>query len=149
MSSVIWLTRRLGRRASLSSLTGSPPTLLTTSCRRRRRGRCSEWSRYCSLRWGCTRSRGETWCRTGETRRPRTRLADSVRVQYHTEPMSNDTKKVIYSMMGVGRVHPPKRQVLRDISLGFFYGAKIGVLGLNGAGKSTLLRIIAGIDQEY
>jgi len=63
--------------------------------------------------------------------------------------MSNDTKKVIYSMMGVGRVHPPKRQVLRDISLGFFYGAKIGVLGLNGAGKSTLLRIIAGMDQEY
>jgi len=52
-------------------------------------------------------------------------------------------------MMGVGRVHPPKRQVLRDISLGFFYGAKIGVLGLNGAGKSTLLRIIAGIDQDY
>ena len=52
-------------------------------------------------------------------------------------------------MMGVGRVHPPKRQVLRDISLGFFYGAKIGVLGLNGAGKSTLLRIIAGIDEDY
>jgi sulfate-transporting ATPase len=57
--------------------------------------------------------------------------------------------QVIYSMMRVGRVHPPKNQVLRDISLGFFYGAKIGVLGLNGSGKSTLLRIIAGVDQDY
>jgi len=52
-------------------------------------------------------------------------------------------------MMRVGRIHPPNRQVLRDISLGFFYGAKIGVLGLNGAGKSTLLRIMAGVDDDY
>ena len=57
--------------------------------------------------------------------------------------------KVIYSMMRVGRIHPPNRQVLRDISLGFYYGAKIGVLGLNGAGKSTLLRIMAGVDKGY
>jgi len=57
--------------------------------------------------------------------------------------------KVIYSMMRVGRIYPPNKQVLRDISLGFFYGAKIGVLGLNGAGKSTLLRIMAGVDTEY
>ncbi len=63
--------------------------------------------------------------------------------------MAVDDKKVIYSMMRVGRVFPPKNQVLHDISLGFFYGAKIGVLGLNGSGKSTLLRIMAGIDQEY
>ncbi|MHB9150485.1 MAG: energy-dependent translational throttle protein EttA [Thermoleophilia bacterium] len=63
--------------------------------------------------------------------------------------MTVDDKKVIYSMVRVGRVHPPKNQVLRDISLGFFYGAKIGVLGLNGSGKSTLLRIMAGIDQDY
>ena len=62
--------------------------------------------------------------------------------------MTNDTK-VIYSMVRVGRIHPPNKQVLRDISLGFYYGAKIGVLGLNGAGKSTLLRIMAGVDQEY
>ncbi len=61
---------------------------------------------------------------------------------------SNDTK-VIFSMMRVGRMHPPNHQVLRDISLGFYYGAKIGVLGLNGAGKSTLLRIIAGVDTDY
>ena len=60
-----------------------------------------------------------------------------------------ETQQVIYSMVRVGRVHPPNRQVLRDISLGFFYGAKIGVLGLNGAGKSTLLRIMAGVDEEY
>jgi len=52
-------------------------------------------------------------------------------------------------MHKVGKIYPPNKQVLRDISLGFFYGAKIGVLGLNGAGKSTLLRIIAGIDQDY
>jgi ATP-binding cassette ChvD family protein len=52
-------------------------------------------------------------------------------------------------MTKVGRVVPPNKQILRDISLGFYYGAKIGVLGLNGAGKSTLLRIMAGIDQDY
>ncbi len=52
-------------------------------------------------------------------------------------------------MHKVGRVHPPKKQVLKDISLGFFYGAKIGVLGLNGAGKSSLLKIIAGLDDGY
>ncbi|MCY4486776.1 MAG: energy-dependent translational throttle protein EttA [Deltaproteobacteria bacterium] len=63
--------------------------------------------------------------------------------------MSNDDRQVIFSLIGVGKVHPPKRQVLKDIYLSFFYGAKIGVLGLNGAGKSTLLRIIAGVEQEY
>jgi ATP-binding cassette ChvD family protein len=52
-------------------------------------------------------------------------------------------------MVRVGRIHPPNKQVLRDISLGFYYGAKIGVLGLNGAGKSTLLRIMAGVDKDY
>ncbi len=52
-------------------------------------------------------------------------------------------------MVRVGRIYPPNKQVLRDISLGFYYGAKIGVLGLNGSGKSTLLRIMAGIDQDY
>ncbi len=62
--------------------------------------------------------------------------------------MPSDTQ-VIYSMMRVGRIHPPNKQVLRDISLGFYYGAKIGVLGLNGAGKSTLLRIMAGVDTDY
>lgn len=64
--------------------------------------------------------------------------------------MTTDTQKIIYSMVRVGRVHPPNnRQVLRDISLGFYYGAKIGVLGLNGSGKSTLLRIMAGVDPDY
>jgi ATPase subunit of ABC transporter with duplicated ATPase domains len=62
--------------------------------------------------------------------------------------MPSDTQ-VIYSMIKVGRIHPPNKQVLRDISLGFYYGAKIGVLGLNGAGKSTLLRIMAGVDKDY
>lgn len=52
-------------------------------------------------------------------------------------------------MSKVGKIYPPKKQVLRDISLSFFYGAKIGVLGLNGAGKSSLLRIIAGVDTDY
>ena len=59
------------------------------------------------------------------------------------------TDQVIYSMVRVGKLHPPSKQVLRDISLGFYYGAKIGVLGLNGAGKSTLLKIMAGVDEEY
>jgi energy-dependent translational throttle protein EttA len=59
-------------------------------------------------------------------------------------------QQVIFSMVRVGRIVPPNnRQILRDISLGFYYGAKIGVLGLNGAGKSTLLRIIAGKDDGY
>jgi ATP-binding cassette ChvD family protein len=62
--------------------------------------------------------------------------------------MTSDTL-VIYSMNKVGRTVPPNKQILRDISLGFYYGAKIGVLGLNGAGKSTLLRIMAGVDQDY
>ncbi len=57
--------------------------------------------------------------------------------------------KIIFSMVGVGKVYKPNKQVLRDIYLSFFYGAKIGVLGLNGAGKSTLLRIIAGEEQDY
>src|SRR5574341_1110558 len=61
---------------------------------------------------------------------------------------TND-KQVIFSLVGVGKVYPPKKQVLRDIYLGFYYGAKIGVLGLNGAGKSTLLRIIAGVERDY
>ena len=60
-----------------------------------------------------------------------------------------DDKQIIFSLVGVGRVHPPKRHVLKDIYLSFFYGAKIGVLGLNGSGKSTLLRIIAGVDKDY
>jgi len=54
--------------------------------------------------------------------------------------MANETTQVIYSMNKVGRIVPPNKQILRDISLGFYLGAKIGVLGLNGAGKSTLLR---------
>ncbi|MBI5298234.1 MAG: energy-dependent translational throttle protein EttA [Chloroflexi bacterium] len=62
--------------------------------------------------------------------------------------MANESL-VIYSMNKVGRIVPPNKQILRDISLGFYYGAKIGVLGLNGAGKSTLLRIMAGVDKDY
>lgn len=58
-------------------------------------------------------------------------------------------KEIIFSMYKVGKVYPNKKQVLRDISLSFFYGAKIGVLGLNGAGKSSLLKIIAGVDKDF
>ncbi|MCK9326053.1 MAG: energy-dependent translational throttle protein EttA [Bacteroidales bacterium] len=61
--------------------------------------------------------------------------------------MSEDNK-IIFSMVGVGKVVPPNRQILKDIYLSFFYGAKIGIIGLNGSGKSTLLKIIAGIDQS-
>jgi len=63
--------------------------------------------------------------------------------------MSANDKQIIFSLVGVGRIHPPKKQVLKDIYLSFFYGAKIGVLGLNGSGKSTLLRIIGGVDTDY
>ncbi|MEC9294737.1 MAG: ATP-binding cassette domain-containing protein, partial [Pseudomonadota bacterium] len=55
----------------------------------------------------------------------------------------------VFTMNRVGKVVPPKKQILKDISLSFFPGAKIGVLGLNGAGKSTLLRIMAGVDKEF
>lgn len=58
-------------------------------------------------------------------------------------------EKIIFSMAGVSKIYPPQKQVLKNIYLGFYYGAKIGVLGLNGSGKSSLLRIIAGIDKEF
>jgi energy-dependent translational throttle protein EttA len=58
-------------------------------------------------------------------------------------------EKIIFSMAGVNKIYPPSKQVLKNIYLSFFYGAKIGVLGLNGSGKSSLLRIIAGLDKEF
>lgn len=58
-------------------------------------------------------------------------------------------EKIIFSMTGVSKIYPPSKQVLKNIYLSFFYGAKIGVLGLNGSGKSSLLRIIAGMDKEF
>jgi ATP-binding cassette ChvD family protein len=58
-------------------------------------------------------------------------------------------EKIIFSMTGVSKIYPPSKQVLKDIYLSFFYGAKIGVLGLNGSGKSSLLRIIAGVDKDF
>lgn len=66
-------------------------------------------------------------------------------------PLQNmaDDKKIIFSMVGLNKTFPPQKQVLKNIYLSFFYGAKIGIIGLNGAGKSTLLKIIAGIEKEY
>ena len=60
-----------------------------------------------------------------------------------------DDKKIIFSMVGVGKLIPPSRQILKDIYLSFFYGAKIGIIGLNGSGKSSLLKIIAGVDKDF
>ena len=60
-----------------------------------------------------------------------------------------DDKKIIFSMVGVSKMFPPHKQVLKDIYLSFFYGAKIGIIGLNGSGKSTLLKIIAGVEKSY
>jgi energy-dependent translational throttle protein EttA len=60
-----------------------------------------------------------------------------------------DDKKIIFSMIGVGKIFPPNKQVLKDIYLSFFYGAKIGIIGLNGSGKSSLLKIIAGLDKSF
>lgn len=61
----------------------------------------------------------------------------------------SDDKKIIFSMVGVGKIFPPNKQVLKDIYLSFYYGAKIGIIGLNGSGKSSLLRIIAGLDKSF
>jgi len=60
-----------------------------------------------------------------------------------------DDKKIIFSMVGVSKLVPPNKEIIKDIYLSFFYGAKIGIIGLNGSGKSTLLRIIAGVDKSY
>ena len=60
-----------------------------------------------------------------------------------------DDKKIIFSMYRVSKTFPPQKQVLKDISLSFFLGAKIGIIGLNGSGKSTLLKIIAGIEGSF
>ncbi|MBL7972865.1 MAG: ATP-binding cassette domain-containing protein, partial [Prolixibacteraceae bacterium] len=61
----------------------------------------------------------------------------------------SDDKKIIFSMYRVSKTYPPQKQVLKDISLSFFLGAKIGIIGLNGSGKSTLLKIIAGLESSY
>ncbi|HEX3385191.1 MAG TPA: ATP-binding cassette domain-containing protein, partial [Mucilaginibacter sp.] len=58
-------------------------------------------------------------------------------------------EKIIFSMAGVNKIYPPQKQVLKNIYLSFFYGAKIGVIGLNGSGKSSLLKIIAGLDRSH
>ncbi len=63
--------------------------------------------------------------------------------------MSEVGRQIIFSMVNVSKIHPPQKQVLKDIYLSFYYGAKIGVLGLNGSGKSSLLKIIAGLDKDY
>lgn len=63
--------------------------------------------------------------------------------------MMDNNNKIIFSMVGVGKIIPPSKQILKDIYLSFFYGAKIGIIGLNGAGKSTLMKIIAGVDKDY
>jgi len=66
----------------------------------------------------------------------------------YTKIMADD-KKIIFSMVGVNKIFPPQKQVLKNIYLSFYYGAKIGIIGLNGSGKSTLLKIIAGVEKEY
>ncbi len=63
--------------------------------------------------------------------------------------MATEDKKIIFSMVGVGKLIPPSRQILKDIYLSFYYGAKIGIIGLNGSGKSSLLKIIAGVDKSH
>ncbi|MEE1093957.1 MAG: energy-dependent translational throttle protein EttA [Bacteroidales bacterium] len=63
--------------------------------------------------------------------------------------MAIEDKKIIFSMVGVGKLIPPSRQILKDIYLSFYYGAKIGIIGLNGSGKSSLLKIIAGVDKSH
>ena len=61
----------------------------------------------------------------------------------------SDDKKIIFSLQGVSKTYPPGKQVLKNIYLSFFYGAKIGIIGLNGSGKSSLLKIIAGVEKDF
>ena len=75
-------------------------------------------------------------------------LANSASFIYFSKKTVEPMAQYIYTMNGVGKVVPPKREILKDIYLSFFPGAKIGVLGLNGSGKSTVLRIMAGIDTD-
>src|SRR5690554_1381568 len=63
--------------------------------------------------------------------------------------MSGKAEKFVFYMHRMTKVYPPNKEVLKDISLSFYYGAKIGIIGTNGSGKSTLLRIMAGIDKEF
>jgi len=63
--------------------------------------------------------------------------------------VNTDDKKIIFSLIGVSKTFPPHKQVLKDIYLSFYYGAKIGIIGLNGSGKSTLLKIIAGEEKSF
>ena len=60
-----------------------------------------------------------------------------------------DDKKIIFSMVGVSKAYQKNKQILKDIYLSFFYGAKIGIIGLNGSGKSTLMKIIAGLEKDF
>jgi len=83
-----------------------------------------------------------------ESGRQHSRNIENSSTQEVASAMSNEGNKIIYTMMKVSKFHD-KKPVLKDISLSYFYGAKIGVLGLNGSGKSTLLRILAGVDKEF
>jgi len=73
----------------------------------------------------------------------------ATKTKQKTNNKDGDSEKIIYSMIDVSKTLDNRKRILKDISLSYFYGAKIGVLGLNGAGKSTLLRILAGVDQDY
>ncbi len=75
-------------------------------------------------------------------------MANRCGARYGSFPMSNEPDKIIYSMIGVSKRYD-RKIILKDISLSYFYGAKIGVLGLNGAGKSSLLKILAGVDKNF
>src|SRR6478609_1114054 len=75
-------------------------------------------------------------------------LAES-RLKAAPTSLARNSMQYIYTMIGVSKVVPPKREIIKDISLSFFPGAKIGLLGLNGAGKSTVLRIMAGVDKDF
>ena len=61
----------------------------------------------------------------------------------------SEGKNIIFSLQGVSKVYPPSKTVLKDIYLSFYYGAKIGIIGLNGSGKSSLLKIIAGVEKDF
>ena len=98
-----------------------------------------------------TLRRRRGWKRRGRRAQLRQGSTRRVAIRYDGAPFSRVIimAQYVYTMQRVGKVVPPKRQILKNISLSFFPGAKIGVLGLNGSGKSSLLKIMAGVDKNF
>src|SRR5678810_808920 len=105
----------------------------------------AKFSRFAPLPCGCRGDAGR-WARII---RPSRISLTAPAPQAPSTPCGAPMSQYIFTMNGVSKTVPPKRQIIKDISLSFFPGAKIGLLGLNGAGKSTVLKIMAGVDHDF